>query len=173
MRVLLVLILFMLNPLLEEREVVITKKMITVSGQTSVGSFSCDYSKNGLKDTLYFDYNNVKKELLFEIPVHDFSCGNFLLNKDFKKTIKADEFPKAEVRVQNLKSRHGDYTCDLRVKIVGKNLIFKSLPLKTVPNGLTAELLLSFNELELSAPKKFGGLITVQEKLHLEFQLGY
>lgn len=173
MRVLLVLILFLLNPLLEEREIIITKKMITIKGKTSLGGFSCDYSRNGLKDTLYFDYNSKAKELSFNIPVNDFSCGNFLLNKDFKKTIKADEYPTALVRVKNLKSKHGFYTCDMSVQIVGKKLEYKNLKLQNIPNGLSADMILSFQELELNAPKKFGGLISVDEELHLEFQLDY
>ncbi|PRY84847.1 hypothetical protein [Mongoliibacter ruber] len=173
MRVLLVLILLMLNPLFEEREVVITKKMITVTGQTSLGGFSCDYSRNGLRDTLFFDYNTKVKELVFTVPVNDFSCGNFLLNKDFKKTIKSEEFPTALVKVKNLKSKHGYYTCDMNVEIVGKKLHYKDLKLQSIPNGLSADMVLSFEELNLSAPKKFGGLISVNEELHLEFQLGY
>ncbi|EOZ93705.1 hypothetical protein A33Q_3651 [Indibacter alkaliphilus LW1] len=173
MRVLLVLILILLNPLKEEREVIVTKKMITVTGQTSIGGFSCDYSRNGLKDTLFFDYKKGVKELTFKVPVDDFSCGNFLLNKDFKKTIKAEQYPSALVKVRNLKSRHGYYICDMSVQIVGKELHYKNLRLNSIPNGLSADLVLGFKELELSAPKKFGGLISVDEELHLEFQLGF
>jgi hypothetical protein len=173
MRILLALILILLNPETKDREVIVTQKKITVSGQTSIGGFSCDYSKKGLKDTLFIDHQSGSKEMVFDIPVRDFSCGNFILNSDFRKTIKSDQFPSARVKVQNLKSNYGHYTCDLSVTLVGKKLEFPSLVLKRVPEGLHANLVLSFEELDLEAPKKMGGLIKVEEKLTLDFTLGF
>ncbi|MCH6233137.1 hypothetical protein [Cognataquiflexum rubidum] len=173
MRILLALILILLNPEKKEREVIVTKKMITVSGQTSIGGFSCDYSKAGLKDTLFIDFEGPTKEMVFDIPVHDFSCGNFLLNRDFRNTVKSDKFPTAKVKVQNLKSNYGHYTCDLSVTLVGKKLDFPSLVLKRVSEGLRANLVLSFDDLDLEAPKKMGGMIKVEERLSLEFTLGF
>lgn len=173
MRILLALILILLNHEVKEREVIVTKKTITVSGKTSIGGFSCDYSKEGLKDTLFIDFEGPEKEMVFDIPVHDFSCGNFLLNRDFRNTVKSDKFPTAKVRVQNIKSNYGHYTCDLTVTLVGKKLHFPSLVLKRVPEGLHANLVLSFDELDLEAPKKMGGMIKVEEKLTLDFTLGF
>lgn len=173
MRVLLILLLILFNPYLKEREVIVTKKVITVSGQTSIGGFNCDYAKNGLKDTLYIDFDKSGKELVFDIPVNDFSCGNFLLNRDFRKTIKAEKYPSARVKVGNLQSNYGHYTCDLNVNIVGKTLNFKALVLKRTPQGVSGNLVLSFDDLELDTPKKMGGLIKVEEELHLEIQLGF
>ncbi|MFD2200648.1 hypothetical protein [Shivajiella indica] len=173
MRVLLIVLLIVLNPNIEEREVIVTQKMIIVSGQTSIGGFNCNYQKNGLKDTLLIDPSKKTKELLFEIPVKDFSCGNFLLNKDFRKTIKAETFPTAKVKVNNLKSSYGNYSCDLHVDIVGKKLFYDDLVLKRTVDGVVANLVLSFEELELEAPQKFGGLIKVEEELNLEFKLSF
>jgi hypothetical protein len=173
MRILLALILILLNPDLKERKVIVTKKTITVSGQTSIGGFSCDYSKTGLKDTLFIDFVGTAKEMVFDIPVRDFSCGNFLINRDFRNTIKSDKYPSARVKVQNLKSNYGHYTCDLSVTLVGKKLDFPSLVLKRVPEGLHANLILSFEDLDLEAPKKMGGMIKVEEKLTLDFTLGF
>lgn len=173
MRVLLILLLILFNPDLKEREVIVTKKVITVSGKTSIGGFNCDYATNGLKDTLYIDYDDSKKELIFDIPVHDFSCGNFLLNRDFRKTIQAEKYPTAKVKVRNLQSNYGHYTCDLSVDLVGKKLDFPALVLKRTPEGVSGSLILSFEELALETPKKMGGLIKVEEELHLEIQLGF
>ena len=173
MRVLIIILLILFNPDLKEREVIVTKKVLTVSGQTSIGGFNCDYSKNGLKDTLFIDQSKSLKELIFDIPVHDFSCGNFLLNRDFRKTIKAEQFPSARVKVKNLKSNYGHYTCDLEVSLVGKNLSFPALVLKRTAEGVSGKLILSFEDLELETPQKMGGMIKVEEELHLEIQLGF
>lgn len=171
MRVLLVILLIILGLSNKEKEMVVTAKKIIVTGQTSLGGFKCDYSKNGLKDTLYIDNQLHAKELVFDIQVQNFSCGNFLLNKDFRKTIKADEFPKAEVRVRNLKSNSGGYYCDLYVDLVGKKITHQKLPLQKTKEGLKANLILSFGELDLDPPKKLGGLVKVEEQLALEIAL--
>jgi hypothetical protein len=157
----------------EEREVIVTTKVITVTGKTSIGSFKCDYAQTGINDTLFIDHTKSRGDLVFDIPVQGFSCGNFLINKDFRSTIKAGQYPKAKVQVRSLRSGYGHYTCDLTVHLVGKKLEYKDLVLKRVPNGLTAHLTLSFDELDLEAPKKMGGLIKVDEELRLNFTLGF
>jgi hypothetical protein len=173
MRTLVLTLLLLVGGFAKDREVVITRKVITVSGQTSIGGFNCDFKQSGTRDTLSLDNTKSQRDLVFDIPVQDFSCGNFLINRDFRKTIKADQFPHAKVRVRNLKANYGHYTCDMTVQIVGKKLEYKDLILNRVANGVTAKLILSFEELELEAPKKMGGLIKVEEALHLEFLLGF
>jgi hypothetical protein len=173
MRILLLTFLLLIGSFPREREVVVTKKMISVSGNTSIGGFTCDFSQTGISDTLYIDNTKSRGDLVFEIPVQGFSCGNFFLNRDFRKTIKADQFATAKVRVSNLMSNYGHYTCHMTLELVGKRLYFDGLVLNREINGLTARLNLSFIELELEAPHRMGGLIKVEEQLKLDFTLGF
>ena len=157
----------------KEELMVINEKRITVEGNTSLGKFECTYNVETLKDTLLFT-NNISTDLFhFEIPVNEFSCGNFLLNNDFKKTLKSKEFPIALVRVTNLKSKKGSYSCDLYLEIAGKKLLFQGFTLDNSDDQLIGNLLLSFETLELVAPSKFGGLIQVAETLSLSLSLTY
>lgn len=172
MRILLLLLLILLEIPTKQRMMIVTRKTIQVSGQTSLGGFNCDYNKIGVKDTLLLDADNKVKEIVFDVPVQDFSCGNFLLNRDFRKTLQAETFPQALVKVKNLKSNYGYYSCDLTVNLVGKRLDFNDLMLRRVADGLTGELVLSFEQLELKAPSKMGGLVKVEEKLNLSIFLG-
>lgn len=151
---------------------VITEKQIKVSGVTSIGKFTCDYCIDDMKDTLISNRTNRSGTLQFTIPVDDFSCGNFMLNKDFRKTLKSDEYPSAKVQVSNLVKKENGYFCHLRLQIVGKELIFENFHLTKSDHKLTGKLTLSFDELELKAPKKLGGLIKVDETLHLQIELG-
>ncbi|MFC2188008.1 hypothetical protein [Peijinzhouia sedimentorum] len=151
---------------------VITEKQIKVSGVTSIGKFTCDYCIDDMKDTLISNRTNRSGTLQFTIPVDDFSCGNFMLNKDFRKTLKSDEYPSAKVQVSNLVKKENGYFCHLRLQIVGKELIFENFHLTKSDQKLTGKLTLSFDELELKAPKKLGGLIKVDETLHLQIELG-
>ncbi len=173
MRILIALILVFSHLVPSERELIVKEKVITVEGQTSLGSFKCDYLNQGFKDTLFINSSKVQKPIVFDIPVHEFGCGNFLLNKDFRKTIKADEFPHAKVTVSNLKTKGKNYTCDVIVNIVGKRLEYKSLELTNGSSRLKGNIILNFDELDLVPPKKLGGLIKVEEQLALEIKLGF
>lgn len=172
MRVLLILLGMLWMNGEKPSELIITKQKITVSGQTSFGAFNCDYTQDGLKDTLVFNSTKKIKSLVFKIPVKSFSCGNFLLNKDFRSTIKAEQFPYTEVQVTNFKNENGQIRCDLSVNLVGKKLEFPNLPLQRCPGGLQTELRLSFERLELQPPNKLGGLVKVDENLDLQIFLG-
>ncbi|MCH7408353.1 hypothetical protein MM239_03010 [Belliella sp. DSM 111904] len=173
MRVLLALILIICQLFPAESPIVVTSKVITVQGNTSLGSFKCDYRREGLRDTLLLNESPTKHTIEFDIPVRDFGCGNFLLNKDFRKTIKAEEYPNAKVIVKNLKRSGKYYTCDLHVNMVGKRLQYRKIALTNIDQQLVGNIVLDFEELDLSPPRKMGGLIKVEEQLALEIKLGF
>ncbi|MDO9553044.1 MULTISPECIES: hypothetical protein [Rhodonellum] len=173
MRVLLAFIVLMIHLGPKEKDLIVNEKTISVTGNTSLGGFTCDYCDKSIGDTLVINGVQKNGDLIFDILVKEFSCGNFILNKDFRKTIKAEHYPYARIRVSNLKSRGMHYTCDLSVDLAGKKLEFKALALQNKNRELKADLILSFDQLELEAPKKMGGLIKVDESLALEIKLGY
>lgn len=170
-----ILLLFLAITMLtfERDEVVITHKTIKVSGMTSIGSFNCDYSRNSLQDTLFFNNENIGNQFVFAIPVGEFSCGNFMLNRDFKKTIKAQAYPLAKVTVTNLNGKADKYTCDLEVDLAGKILKYNKIQLNKSNRSFFTSLALSFEELELEAPSRMGGLVKVDKKLDLQIEMGF
>src|SRR5690606_29284144 len=127
----------------------------------------------GLKDMLIFENNTSSTSFLFDIPVNEFACGNFLLNNDFRKTIKAKQYPKAQVKVKRLRRGKSLYVCDLYLDIAGKKLTFKDFELTKMDKRLLGNLLLGFDALELEAPYKLGGLVKVDEVLSLSLSLTY
>src|SRR5690606_19416653 len=129
------------------------------------GKFNCTYNVTGPKDTLLFIDNKSQDAFYFDIAVDDFGCGNLLLNNDFRKTIRAKEYPKAHVKVTNLRKSQQGYRCSLHLEIAGKKLFFKDFLLHDGEQTLTGNLDLNFDTLGLSPPKKFGGLIKVDETL--------
>ncbi|MCH7403218.1 hypothetical protein ACFOUP_09190 [Belliella kenyensis] len=173
MHILLALIFITYQLFLPDNHLIINNKVITVHGNTSLGSFKCDYVNQGLKDTLYVNDSYSKKAIEFDILVREFGCGNFILNSDFRKTIKAEEYPKAKVAVTNLRQHGKNYTCDLTVNLVGKKLQYNKIALSKSDKQLTANIILNFEELDLSPPRKMGGLIKVEEQLALEIKLGF
>lgn len=173
MRILALLALLLFSSGIQERkELVITQQKIQVSGYTSVGKFNCDFSRAGMADTLRINSTEVRKGLEFKIPVKSFSCGNFLLNSDFRSTLKAEDYPFAYVKVANFREKSGKIFCHLSLNLVGRKLEFPDLMLERNPKGLSGKLILNFDLLKLSPPSKFGGLVKVEDQLDLEIQLG-
>ena len=105
---------------------VIREKRIMVNGQTSLGGFSCNYTLSEQNDTLFID-NEAKNPYCFSIPVEAFSCGNFLLNRDFQFTLKAEEYPEVMVKVLQLEAdKTGSLVGSIELSLVGKKKVLKN-----------------------------------------------
>lgn len=173
MHVLVLFFLLLFSPGPQERkELVITQQKIRVSGHTSLGKFNCDFSRVGSVDTLKFNSSADLDVMEFQIPVKSFSCGNFLLNSDFRSTLKADEFPLVLVSVTDFRERSGKFYCHLRLDLAGKRLEFPDLALEKSKEGLNGKLVLDFDALQLSPPNKLGGLVKIENQLNLALLLG-
>lgn len=173
MQVLILMILLSFASFTQDRgELIITDQRVEVRGYTSLGKFNCDFSREGMTDTLRLDAKSGTKALVFKIPVKSFSCGNFLLNNDFRSTLKANEYPNALVTVSNFRLKYGKIYCRMVLDLVGQRLEFPDLLLEKNSQGMSANLILNFEMLKLSPPSKFGGLVKVENQLDLELHLG-
>ncbi|GGD13098.1 YceI family protein [Flavobacterium orientale] len=148
----------------------VSTKQFIVRGTTSIGGFECNYDMNA-KDTLYFNKAQKLNKISHSIPVKKFGCGNFILNHDFRKTLKEKEFPQIEIELSNFKNHNNQYSCDLILKLVGKQRVYKNLPLKINQNRLHGNIILNFSDFELTPPKKMGGAIKVGEEIELFINL--
>lgn len=155
-----------------EEQFVIKQKEINVKGVTSFGKFECSYGNEKLGDTLYTGEISKSKRISFVIQVKDFGCGNFLLNRDFKSTIKASEHPTCVVTLNSLNRQSQHFLSDIEVNLAGKDISLEDVIFTHKENQLTGEINLSFKQLDLVVPKKLGGLIQVDDKLILEIILG-
>lgn len=154
---------------------VIKEKSITVDGNTSIGGFSCTYNLAGQSDTLFI--NNLDEiPFCFSLPVPDFKCGNFMLNKDFQRTLKSEEYPEISVEVLSLvQNKKGDFTGKIKLNLVGK---FKYLEdvnfqIKKYDNSslLSANFLFKASEFELVPPSKLGGIIKADDEMTITVDL--
>jgi len=173
MRILWLSLILMFSFQPKHERLVIIEKEITVSGNTSLGKFECGYNIRGVKDTLSFVDNKSAEIFSFDIAVSDFACGNFLLNNDFRKTIKAKEYPQAYVKVAKLRKNKNNYSCDLHLELAGKQLLFKDFQLSDSGTELQGNLTLDFETLDLNPPSKLGGLVKVEQMLSLSLSLAY
>ncbi|MBC8883441.1 hypothetical protein H9X57_08640 [Flavobacterium piscinae] len=86
----------------KEDYLLVSTKQFTVQGTTSIGGFECNYDMNA-KDTLFFNQPHKQTKISHSVPVKNFGCGNFILNNDFRKTLKEKEFPTVRIELSNFK----------------------------------------------------------------------
>ncbi len=151
---------------------VIQHKEIIVKGNTSLGSFECSYDNKQLGDTLIFENEfSDNNRLDFVIPVRDFGCGNFILNSDFRKTLKAEEYPTCKVTVHSLVRNKRQIYGNISIKMAGNEMDLSKVIFSQLEDKLQGKIQLSFKELALEAPHRMGGLVRVEEILDLEINL--
>lgn len=166
-----------LLPLKAQDFLVVTGKSVTINGNTSFGRFACDYLDDE-GDTLVFEAGYVRENPVMDIvlPVHEFGCGNKMLDRDFNKTLQSEEYPYIRVKVEQFLLEDGEYFSSLSLKLVGKELLMEKLPfiLEESKDGetiLKAEFELNLKYFDLTPPKKFLGLLKVHEELHIKLSL--
>ena len=154
---------------------VVTGKSVIIDGVTSFGRFACDYQTHNEVDTIHFESPVLRTSPVLDInlPVDEFGCGNKMLNRDFNKTLQADDYPYIHVLVERFFKEGESYFSSLRLKLVGKELYIEKLPfiMDDEKNALNAEFDLNLKYFDLQPPKKFLGLLKVHEELNIKLSL--
>lgn len=155
---------------------VVMGKTVLIKGKTSFGRFSCTYQNSFDQDTVSFLKAKQADSLMeLSIPVASFDCGNRMLERDFGKTLKYEEYPEIEVRLDDFKKIGNNYFGDIWIRLTGKEMEMDKVPfiLKKGEDGnyLFSEITISLEYFDLTPPKKLFGLIKVQDDLKIELSL--
>jgi hypothetical protein len=155
---------------------VVMGKTVLIKGKTSFGRFSCTYQNGHDQDTVSFTkIANAESLMELSIPVASFDCGNRMLERDFGKTLKYEEYPSIEVRLDDFKRIGKQYYGDIWIKLTGKEMKMDHIPFTLIKDEtgelLYSEITISLDYFELSPPKKLFGLIKVQDELKIELSL--
>ena len=174
-------VLFLLTswmvPSSDESYLIICGKQITVDGNTTIGSFSCQYEESKQNDTLFLsNERKAKQPYAFSLKVPEFSCGNFLLNKDFQKTLQAEKHPQIVVEVTNLhKNDKQEFIGSVRLTLVGKSKTIEEIRFykKTIDNQkvLFTDFVFTASEFKLTPPKRLGGLVEADDCMNISVEL--
>ena len=164
---------------------------LIVHGKTNLTKFRCQYLKS-LSDTLFVRIvNDETEELILEnasisLGVTEFDCGNKLINKDFQKLMRVVEFPELKVEALGIRlnkddqirgnsNQHGAvYSVNTRITIAGKQndyLLEVEELANASPDTYSGSLHLNIRDFGLTPPRKFLGLMKVQENVDIDFYL--
>ncbi len=154
---------------------------LLIHGQTNVNKFTCFISCYNNVDTLAYSLSPKSKALMFEkngmvIPLYNFNCGNTLITKDFRATVKADQYPYLKIAFLSFDKNIQADQATARMEITLANVV-KRVTVKFNMNTkgdflqLTGDHEVCFADFSLEAPQRMMGLVKVQEALHVEFNL--
>jgi|GEM_PF-572644 len=149
--------------------IIINQIKIEILGNSTVGKYKCN-CPHTFRDTIYLN-STTKNSLKSEISTDNFDCGNRIMNKDLKTTIKVTKFPKSTVTITNIKPSGNDYKCNLNLKITDKTLSYSNLALRNSKDFLEGTVNVKFSDLALEPPTKMGGVIKVKNEFVIHFVL--
>lgn len=110
------------------------------------------------------------------IPIYNFNCGNNLITKDFRTTVKAEKHPYLNIAFvaldQKAEGLRGKGILDITLAGVTKRVMVKFTETKKGDFiSLTGNHTVCFADFELHAPQRMLGMVKVQDDLRVEFKL--
>ena len=153
---------------------------LVVRGTTNINTFTCGYNINKFKNpipVIYFlEDNKIRfSKTALVLDTDCFDCGGKGINSDFQKILKSDKYPQIFLMVKEI--NHLENTADVQasvdIQISGITKNYK-VPIKIKNSNkllITGDLSLNLRDFNIEAPKKFFGLITIDNKIEIVFQL--
>jgi len=112
------------------------------------------------------------------MPIENFDCQNRILNKDLRKTLKAEEYPTMTIHfvdLERIPNTDGDYLKGtVQIELAGKRKQFV-IPYTIKKTDKTTKLegsrAFTFGDFDLVPPSKIGGMIKVKDDFNVNFTL--
>ncbi|MHA7843706.1 MAG: YceI family protein [Winogradskyella sp.] len=157
---------------------------LKIKGSSNVNEFECALDMNALSEEIEVTYRESKDYLNFGntqlvIPANHFDCGGKMINKDFQKLLKVDDFPEIRLALKKVMKSKTSEDCTMatiEVFICDINHAY-DIPISTSKSngGVTIDglLTLNINDFSLDPPKKMLGVIKVSPIIEIEFSLNF
>ena len=157
-----------------------TESSLMVRGTTNVNSFTCGYNVNKFKNPISVVYYLIGDKITFSkaaliLDNNCFDCGGKGINSDFQKILKSDKHPQIFLFLKEISQIENspDVQASIDIQMAGLTKNFK-VPVNIIKNNnflITGDLALKLSDFNLETPKKFFGLISVNDKIEIFFQL--
>lgn len=156
---------------------------VVVSGCTNVNQFSCAAAYPG--------YEQILSEVCVEagftefkggirLEVEDFECGNAVMNRDFAKTLKADEYGGISLTLLGLQGeveseRRADLIGEVEVTLAGTtHRTVMKCELDDLEDGkrrIRGSHSLAFSDFDMHPPRRLLGAVRVEDQIQVDFTL--
>ena len=153
---------------------------LVIRGKSNVNRFSCDYNTKYLEErltlSLEMDHDKILfKDAVLKLQNKGFDCGKKLINKDFHKLLKTEEYPEIIMKIKSvdLTKRELDtfYTkVDFSINNITKEYLIPVVYCKE-KNSLRfySSLEVNIEDFKLTPPKKAFGIVKVRNIISIDF----
>lgn len=157
---------------------------LKVDGSTNVNEFSCAITNYSQPDTIMVALRPnqpVQLKGSIHLDVQRFDCHNQVMTADLRKTLKAKEFPKLEIRFLSIaqypdasikqKSTKGAVVIQLAGVSRRYDVDYKVINSENNYLNLLGTRQVNFSDFNISPPRKLGGMIRTNNELSVVFNL--
>jgi len=153
---------------------------VKINGKTNVNHFHLSYNPHQTKKLTLKGSGSPSGQISFHIPVRGFESKNPMLTKDFNQFMQADSHPYIKVRIQKSQLRElmdekKSRQLPLLINMAGKKQQVESrFTTHHYPsNQLQIEGIVQLNleDFNLEPPQKMMGLVQVQDKIFIKFDV--
>ena len=143
---------------------------IFILGKTYVYSFKC--TNCNLPNPVIKISGAIFSLPDFKVEVDGFDCANKIMTKDFKATLKSDQYPTINIDFTSFnKTNTGKYGCWANVTLMNRVKKYYFEFTLSSNNQLIGSRTIKFSDFGIAPPKKMGGMIRVDDNLNLKFKL--
>ena len=152
---------------------------VSITGSSNVNNFVFSSKEYIGNDTLVV-YQKAKGERFFfekgllQLPVKNFKNGNPMLNRDFKKTLKASKYPNILMNFRSVTGLQHNSEAEVDISLAGKTRTVCIKLVNVTKNNIMyikGKERLKFSDFGLKPPKKVLGFIDVKNELDVEFSI--
>ena len=147
-----------------------------IAGSTNVNKFDCVFDTklisqprtvSYVEDDTYIYFEN----LILNLKINGFDCGNKKMNSDFQSLLESDNDPDIRIKLNKTEFYTEEYIkAYIEVDIAGKRNTY-DFPVKLDDNRFAGKLKLNIRDFGLEPPTKAFGLIQVDEHITIHFNL--
>ena len=168
------------------RLIVKPQSTLSIEGKTNISSFTCAIRQYCGADTLVLHEGGKSVRPVFVkgavgLDASSFDCGMSMITADFRKTIRASEFPQIIIdfisfeRTPTYGKGEERFNGVLKISLTGVSRLFE-IPcvISARSDGsihLTGGRNLTFSDFKLTPPTRMMGSVRVQEELFVRFHL--
>ncbi len=165
-----------------EATVVISQESeLTITGFTNINHFSCNYNIYKIDPKQKVLYKTEGDRIIFNqtslnLSSTAFDCGNKMINKDFNRLLKTEVYPEVKLKLLEIRPNNNvdnKLNAKIEVTICGVANIYE-MPVEINHNeklSVKGILNLDISDFQLKPPKKVLGIIKVDEKINIDFNL--
>ncbi len=156
------------------------KSRVNIHGKTNINTFKCEYRIESMQSSFDVEvinnpnYRKIKNGSI-QLKVEDFICENVQMTNDFRDLLDFKNHPFINVDVQEISRRtDNNFILKTQIQLAGQQQKYQ-MQMVTDQNQewvyCEGEQKICITDFGLVPPEKFFGMVRVDEKISIRFQL--